>query len=160
MMNSYIIENYITEKRAKELLDLLPLELKNGKDMLDGKVVKEGDDFLGCIVERDQIDDIVTPIEEKHPVKYYGSIILKMLEHSPPHVHTGKITLLLPLEGKMKFNISNHISDKICTELSKYPVEFVADYNALNAIIFDGRKVHWSGEGGENIRTHLVVDFI
>ena len=67
--------------------------------MLDGKVVKEGDDFLGCIVERDQIDDIVTPIEEKHPVKYYGSIILKMLEHSPPHVHTGKITSKFSLKS-------------------------------------------------------------
>ena len=160
MMNSYVLENYITEKRAKELLNLLPLELKNEKDLLDGKVVKEHDNFLGCIVERDQIDDIVTPFEEKHSVKYYGSIILKMIKPSEPHAHTGKVSVLIPLEGKMKFNISNHISDKICTELDKHPVEFVADYRPLNAIVFDGRKVHWSGEGGENIRTHLVVDFI
>lgn len=160
MMNSYVIENYITEKRAKELLNLLPPELKNNKDLYDIREIQPEDDFLGCIVRLDQIDDIVTPFEEKHSVKFYGAMILKMIEHSEPHAHMGKITLLIPLEGEMKFNISNHISDKFSTQLSKHPIEFVADYKPLSAIVFEGRKVHWSGEGGENIRTHLVVDFI
>ena len=159
-MNSYVIENFITKDRAKQIFDLLPSDLKNNKDLYDGKVVKEDDDFLGCIVERNEVDDIVSYFEDRHKVDYYGSIILRMIEPSKPHSHTGRISVLIPLEGEMKFNISNHVSEQHSTKHKKYPVEFVANYKPLSAIVFDGRKVHWSGEGGKNIRTHLVMDFI
>ena len=179
-MRSYEIENFITQQRADEIHNLLDpvhrsIKSVEERDELfnkwknqganifedDGKVPDQDDSFLGCFVEREDIKDIAIQFESMYNMELKGALILRMLEPSYPHAHAGDLTVLVPFEGKMEFKICNEYSDIHSKQLEgTFTPELVANYSPLNAIVFDAKRVHYSGKGGEIPRTHLVMDYV
>ena len=182
-MRSYEIENFITQQRADEIHNLLDpvhrsINSVKERDELfnkwknqgatkivgpedDGKAPDQDDYFLGCFVEREDIKDIAIHFESKYNMELKGALILRLHEPSHPHAHAGDLTVLVPFEGKMEFKICNEYSDIHSKPLEgTFTPELVANYSPLNAIVFDSKRVHYSGKGGEIPRTHLVMDYV
>ena len=179
-MRSHEIKNFITQQRADEIHNLLdPVyrsiksveerdELLNkwknqGANIVehDGKVPDKDDFFPGCFVEREDIKDIAIQIESMYNMELKGALILRLHEPSHPHADAGDLTVIVPLEGKMELKICNEYSNIHSKQLEgTFTPELVANYSPLNAIVFDAKRVHYSGKGGEMPRTHLVMSYV
>lgn len=180
-MRSYEIKNFITQQRADEIHNLLdPVyrsiksveerdeyhnKLKNqGANLFkdhDGKVPDKDDSFLGCFVEREDIKDIAIQFESMYNMELKGALILRLHEPSYPHADAGDLSVILPFEGKMELKICNEYSNIHSKQLEgTFTPELVANYSPLNAIVFDAKRVHYSGKGGEIPRTHLIMSYV
>jgi hypothetical protein len=175
-MQSYVIENFIDQKRVAALLDLFDPTMQSinsveERDELfkkweeegahlfedDGTVPEKKDSFLGCFVDEYDILDITA----QFPWKLKGALILRMLEPSYPHAHAGLTSVLIPLEGSMEFIICNEYSEIHSKQLDgEYTAEMILPYEVSNALVFDAKRIHYSGEGGDSPRTHLIMDYI